>query len=391
MLASEKYKVYNISLLMFWLLAQLLIAIFYREYGNLEYTNYTLFIGLCLPLPLLLVYLYDNKLILSQVLAPLNDRLLLLMFLSWLPGSILGVDVIRSFIYILLMVLSFVISSIYVSIFNEKEIRFALGSFAIISLVFLFAQALTSGVFFQVFRASGFEVLGANSIAFFAMTCASLAFCWKNNILRYFVLLLGLIIIYATNSRSCILGIFVTVVTYMVLTSINKRTIFRNLLLVLVIVTILFIVWSKFYDTVNLLMYFDDPTRGLQSGFSGRVARWGEAIDIIRDNYAYGVGFKCSNKYFGFVLDNGYLMYIVENGIFSGLITLILFSRALCNSFKNQPTYMDIVFVSVTIGYLVHSVFENFIFSVGNSGSLLFIFWIVYSNRNRKYNCNSVK
>ncbi|MBN2064570.1 MAG: hypothetical protein JW745_07185, partial [Sedimentisphaerales bacterium] len=77
-----------------------------------------------------------------------------------------------------------------------------------------------------------------------------------------------------------------------------------------------------------------------------------------------------------------YLMYLVENGVISGALATAYIGRAIFQSLSNtRMSDMEMVFLSASVGYLIHSIFESFIFNVGNSGSLLFIFWLVYARK----------
>ena len=80
-----------------------------------------------------------------------------------------------------------------------------------------------------------------------------------------------------------------------------------------------------FWPQIASIMAFDDSTRGLASGFSGRDERWHLALDTIAD-HPLGIGFK---RTIGDEAGhNGYLKIIVEFGIPCG--GLLIFLLAYC-------------------------------------------------------------
>jgi len=94
-----------------------------------------------------------------------------------------------------------------------------------------------------------------------------------------------------------------------------------------------------------------------------------------------GAGFRCHQQAANAEEDahNGFLAYLAETGVFGAAAAVILLWKAAAASLRRSRYHLDKVLLAASIGYLAHSLFERFIFNVGNPGSLLFILWITWA------------
>jgi O-antigen ligase len=189
----------------------------------------------------------------------------------------------------------------------------------------------------------------------------------------------GLVII-NTQGRSCLVASVISVVIYF-LFSIRYMT--RTALLFAILLTISCTAIAVTYgheiaDEVSAVLLLNDRARGVDSGFTGRVAAWEEAYGFFRNSPIVGMGFRTHDKYMTTLstAHNGYLSMLAETGIVGFTSIILLMSVCLWRVLKqalagDRTAILGFSFVS---GYLFVSIFERILVNFGSPTSVLM--WI---------------
>jgi len=165
------------------------------------------------------------------------------------------------------------------------------------------------------------------------------SFAWKNTLLRYFFMGVGLYFMYFTQSRGSMVAFFPAFVFcggyFFPFT--RRKAVILLVATLLGIIAFLGISYATSYDLLgklfdffaNDVMKLNDPNRGIGSGMTGRMAAYSVAWKAFLDSPFFGAGYS----EFGFV-HNGFLLILAESGIFSFLGVLVLFALSMAGYMK---------------------------------------------------------
>lgn len=338
-----------------------------------------LFGALVLPLPLLAWQARSLRIKPMALFEPLQDWHFLFLFASWLVGSALGVAIWEALKFSVLTILSFVIASMYVQAASTRELKRGLV---------LFGVAASAGLFLTAFlnRTTGRGLanidLNPNAFGFYAMTAGSFALAASNRLLRYALVAASIFCIMVVDSRASLVGLAAAIGCMWLIGQPLERAVRRVIFGGAAIALVLFLFLAPLLGGLREILSVDDPNRGIGSGFTGRAERWSMAWQAFESHPVFGVGFRCHELVTGENAHNGFLAYLAETGVIGGAAAFLLISAAAGRSWRRAvPEPLDALLLCASVGYLLHSVFERFIFNVGNPGSLLFVLWIVCSMR----------
>jgi O-antigen ligase len=249
---------------------------------------------------------------------------------------------------------------------------------SVLLLVLLYLELSTSGTL-RLGRET--DILNPNSIAMLAMSVAVAGLIFKRMLLLVLCQIVGLVTIYLTGSRAAALGALIAIAIGLFhrLKSADKAVqLFAITIMVLFVPIFLFYNYDALYNVANSFFLWDDPHRGVRSGMSGRLYTWTLMVDLIRDNWLWGVGFRAHGEFIkASSAHNGYLSTMAEIGIF-GFFAIFLFIIYRLTSLmmhwlgKNSSPLINVLF-SLSVGYLLIAVFERYLINVGNPVSLIFL------------------
>jgi O-antigen ligase len=136
---------------------------------------------------------------------------------------------------------------------------------------------------------------------------------------------------------------------------------------------------------------------------SGRTEMWQLGISLAGEHPWLGYGLGTEKELVeanswqlsiaeGFHLHNSYLTLLVETGIIGAVVLfappiLITFRSFFSLEFRNTPIRVCTTYalpVALSLGALAHGIFETWIFSPGNSNTLLFWICIFLMHKNMK-------
>lgn len=369
---------YHAIVFAIWPLGNLLLSYYSRYYFTEFYVESVLAISLVLPIPILL-YIRRKKNIRMQI--PLSVALKLL-FVTWFLFSITSVSKSISFTFSLITTLSFFVSYMYICLLSEVDILRGLGIFAFFSSIFMAYWGITGteNILHFESRNAGINIFNPNALGFFAMTFGCFSVAIKRSLLRLVPLVICFTFLYATSSRSSMLGVIVFYCANYIYSFKNpkKRIVYIIIGILLFIVVLMF--YNVFINSVYEVFVLDHPARGIGSGGTGRIDQWKDSTIYIIKYCLFGSGFRtCNKEMIGYSTDNGYITYLVEMGFIGSSLALIVIIKSVKVSLLFLKDDLNRLLFFFSLAYLVHSVFERFIFNIGNPGSLLFIFWIMNS------------
>ncbi len=184
------------------------------------------------------------------------------------------------------------------------------------------------------------------------------------------------LMIIETQSRGAFMGLIIGVVVFLFF-AIKRKDKFWMMVGIILIFVILF--WQKISE-------WDIVKRVLEEGLS-RGDLWSEAKRTIKNNFAIGVGFGCSEKTNqlvgneGYNYHNSYISLMADIGLFGVLciivMFIILFYRIAKNykKVKKEEKLFYITFLAIALAFLGLSFGESYLIAAGSPFS--FIFWCV--------------
>lgn len=225
------------------------------------------------------------------------------------------------------------------------------------------------------------DILNPNSIAMLAMSVAVAGLVFDRALLLVLCQAVGLVTIYLTGSRAAALGALIAIAVGLFhrLKSADKAVQFFTIfIMILAVPAFIFYNFEALYDFANSFFLWDDPHRGVRSGMSGRLYTWAMMVDLIRDNWFLGVGFRAHGEFIkASSAHNGYLATMAEIGIFGfGAIFLFIVYRQanlLRHWYRKSSSPLINVLFAMSLGYLLIAVFERYLINVGNPVSLIFL------------------
>ena len=140
--------------------------------------------------------------------------------------------------------------------------------------------------------------------------------------------------------------------------------------------------WFKnTYEFVDQILAISEPSRGIGSGFTGRLDTWSRTVRTLSDgSWLTGRGLRSSDSLYP-MIDNSYLVLLYD----LGLLPLILITwRFLSIVVKALKAYfrtgdkahqqLSLSCVMLVVALLVASISQRYLFAVGNPYSLLAFF-----------------
>ncbi len=142
-------------------------------------------------------------------------------------------------------------------------------------------------------------------------------------------------------------------------------------------------------DYLTVILDLDSPTRGTDSGATGREDIWRDGIALVFSDpmlFFTGRGVRAAGpEVIGFPVESSYINLALEQGVVFGLLIALTFVatawRALARSF-DTGTLNPTLFISglMLVFILVQSVFNRYLIAVGNPFSLLILLLLLRLN-----------
>lgn len=140
--------------------------------------------------------------------------------------------------------------------------------------------------------------------------------------------------------------------------------------------------------SVVKVLQLESKYRGVGSGLSGRLGRWQKTLQALgeRGTWAFGAGYRTSEKEVGFSVDNGYLTVAYEAGVFASaavalqlLWCLWLSSRYYLSAAGERKRRFALALGGLVTVFVVNNLFDRYLFGIGNPFSVLGLFFLLVS------------
>jgi hypothetical protein len=134
------------------------------------------------------------------------------------------------------------------------------------------------------------------------------------------------------------------------------------------------------YDFVDKVLQITSADRGIDSGLTGRVDKWQETVNALRDgSWLWGHGIRTSDS-MSQLIDNSYVVALYEVG-FCSLVLICFrfvnvvyqFARKYLVGGESGKGAVDLVCVLLLAVFLLNNFVARYLFGVGNPYSLLAI------------------
>jgi exopolysaccharide production protein ExoQ len=195
---------------------------------------------------------------------------------------------------------------------------------------------------------------------------------------------LCLCVLLAASARAGMLALAVAGATGIGLIALrgSRRSRMSLVLAALIGVGVVLFNWAAIKDYLSLILDVDSPTRGVESGATGRTDIWRAGIELVFSDASLlfaGRGIRSAlPEIIGFPVESSYINLALEHGIFFGsLITLsfvVTAARALQQGLNpGQHQYQLFMVGLMLVFVLAQSFFNRYLIGVGNPYSL----WIL--------------
>jgi O-antigen ligase len=327
------------------------------------------------------------------------DSLLFVLFVSLLviiPSMQSEFD--KSFAFSIVLSSCLILARLYMAVVPVSDVLDAFFWSGVISVtVFLplvFTSLLESIRTLSRFTAFSFHpnllafVLGGY---FCSMVWKFLSGGWAIKLIAAPIGIVCLIVIFFASSRGSILGIIggLVVVATTWIAHMPRQRRARSLRLTFWAVTLIvtaFIFVQRLqwvedtYTFMDKVLQLTDAGRGIDSGFTGRVDKWQETVNSLKDGtWLLGHGIRSSDS-MPQLIDNSYIVSLYEIGLIPVALIFVRFVATLRRFVKASFTASDLrqaqLFLAcalLMVSFLLNNFVARYLFSVGNPYSFLAI------------------
>lgn len=224
-------------------------------------------------------------------------------------------------------------------------------------------------------------------------------FNWHRKLLIILQYISFILVLY-TLSRSAFIGM---VLGFFVLLYFFKKNVTKTIFYLICIFIILFLViisfisdFEEFVVIERAISTFDSSTNSGASVIA-RFENSSTTLDVVFDNFVFGIGFGDLENQFNLVPDNYYIHNFAETGIVGFVTSAILLIVIFLDLLKMKKCSVDNYFfysICAFIAFYVSFLFENYAANLFRSPRLLGLFWFVlamlykyyYINKNNSIN-----
>lgn len=241
------------------------------------------------------------------------------------------------------------------------------------------------------------NLLGFFAAGYFcAMIWKFLQSGWRMRLLSGVVGAACLLIMFFASSRGSLIGVLLGCCTTAVAASIRgwREGRFRFSGRGLAIVGVLLIIIGSSYQSeifqevfqfADQALAITDSNRGIGSGFTGRADKWKETLGSLTDgSWLVGKGIRTSDTIGEDQIDNSYVVILYELGPVCLLLIVFRFLDitrrlflAYINSSDRDCRSCYLALLLVIVSFLANNFVARYLFSVGNSFSLICLFLFV--------------
>lgn len=202
---------------------------------------------------------------------------------------------------------------------------------------------------------------------------------------------LCLCVLLAASARAGMFALAVTGFVGVLLIALrgSRRARLSLVLAAFVGVCILVFQWADIKAYLSLILDIDSPTRGVESGATGRTDIWRAGVELVFADGTLlftGRGIRSAlPELIGFPVESSYINLALEHGVFFGSLMLLAFVvtawRALRQGLHpGQPRYQLFMAGLMLVFILAQSIFNRYLIGVGNPYSLWVLVLVLQLN-----------
>lgn len=232
-------------------------------------------------------------------------------------------------------------------------------------------------------------VYGGGALLFFQRYLATDKRSQKGFALAMVVLCLCVLL--AASARAGMLALGVAGSTGITLIALrgSRRSRMSLVFAALIGVLVILFNWAAIKDYLSLILDVDSPTRGVESGATGRTDIWRAGIELVFSDAALlftGRGIRSAlPDIIGFPVESSYINLALEHGVFFGSLITLAFVVTACRALQQglnpgQHKYQLFMVGLMVVFMLAQSFFNRYLIGVGNPYSLWILVLILQVN-----------
>jgi O-antigen ligase len=281
-------------------------------------------------------------------------------------------------VYTVNVVFILVIASLVAACPDRRLLRSVAGVYSILGAIFLIYVDATGERVWGRLRANNIE---PNVWGLFALSVCLGALARKFGVIALAALAAGATTIFIASSREHILALLAALLVIAVLYSreMNHSRVFGALAgtcVALILGALLldpYILNAIGYVKADVLL-LGSPTRGLDSGFTGRTEIWTATIDLWLKHPFLGIGFRQHEQFLaGAPAHNAYLAMLADTGVLGLIVYLVLLITSLAASWGIEDPRTRRFIMAVIVTYIVIGFFDRRTINAGNPFGLFFL------------------
>jgi len=230
-----------------------------------------------------------------------------------------------------------------------------------------------------------------NSLGLLIVSLVAASYAIRYRTGRLFVLFAAGVLLLASGSRSALIGSLI-VAGVMAIPWVKARS--RRLQIWLLVLSAPMLVGAlavgpELLDSIAGVLAWDDPYRGIESGFTRRTLVWRESLALWQASPIFGVGFRAHEAFLSTASSahNGYLALLAEVGIIgAALLGAVVAWRLRWLVKYHEAEWSQVAWIGLALlaGYGFIAFFERYFLNVGNPTSLLVIMFLVMPVQRRR-------
>lgn len=192
---------------------------------------------------------------------------------------------------------------------------------------------------------------------------------------------LCLCVLLAASARAGMFALAVAGATGVILIALRGSARSRMSLVLAVIAALAFVVfkWADIKTYLTLILDLESPTRGVESGATGRTDIWRAGIELIFSDalrMLTGTGIRSAlPELIGFPVESSYINLALEHGLVFGPLILLTFVVTACRALTHglrpgHARYQLFLAGLMLVFILAQSIFNRYLIGVGNPYSL---------------------
>jgi O-antigen ligase len=212
-----------------------------------------------------------------------------------------------------------------------------------------------------------------------SLSCVLAALSIESRLKKAVPIAIAFTVLFLSNSRGSMIATFIGLVTASAVYFLTHGARKRLVILSSVAIVLVALVWSEvsMHLISDRILHLDDPRRGIDSGFTGRLDPWLYGIQLAMERPLFGYGYRASESLFGAIdvssVHNGYLSMLLDTGVL-GLVAWIAFlSHVISVGFRRLRRPFATCAVAFLVAYSVLGLVERYALNAGQPLSILFL------------------